>query len=791
MSSSDKIFRPFADDPDAENSADATSIATRNLLDDIYVPAEDNAQFRNYWRAVRKYLWLILAVLSLVTVLMTIYMARKPDIYEAYAQVQIDVESNPSFGTSKSGSILVSGGSDPAYFNTQLRVLTSSGLLGRVVETLDLENNKAFRQRGQQDATIWQSVMRMVGVGQNTKTPNRAESPDNELLTVSVAPATSRSDLEEAERVAPYVEAIRRNLKVEPYKEARAPSKDTRLIELRYQHANPLIAAKIVNTILETFTLSNLEKKTETNTSAGEFLEKRIAELQSQIRSGEERLANYAANNEILTLDPNQNTVVERLNAINRQLLDAENQRKEAQAAYQARLTPGAVEAQADSTDRLTGDAESKLAVLQQRREELLVEDTEESPVVRAIDRQIALLQTQITSTRKRAISNVVTNLDTRYREAFTREQSLRSAFDQQRNETLAQNKAAINYRIIQQEVETQKGLLNGLLQRSKENDIMLASLAGTPNNIHVLDYALIPKRPIGPQRWLSVGLVSGVALALSIGLAIFLGYLDDSVHSSDEVERMLHLPALAVVPTVGGSSQRRLLSGIGIPLRIRQRKGLTPLVNDDVRSPLAEAYRRLRTSILLSTAGQPPKTLLVTSSLPDEGKTTTAANIALTLAGSGDKVLIVDADMHRPSLQSVFNTDNYVGLSSCLVKQLDEAELFASIKQYEDTTLHVLTAGPIPPNPAELLGSPQMHELVAKLEATFDYIVIDSPPITYFTDGVLLTAVVDGVLLVVNSGTTSRAVVQRSRKVLRDVNARVFGVVLNNVDLKPQDYSY
>lgn len=790
MNGSNKLFKPFADDPDSDGQVE-TNLATRNLVDYLYPGVENNAQLRNYWRAIRKHIWLILATVLLVTALMIVYMARKPDIYEAYAQVQIDVENNSAFGTSKSGPILVSSGSDPAYFNTQLRVLNSSGLLGRVVETLDLQHNQAFRQRGAQSLSTTESVLRMLGARQIDKRRNPAQTSEQRLSTATVAPAASRSNLEEAERVAPFVEAIRRYLRVEPVKESRAPSKETRLIELRYQHSNPDIAAKIVNTIVETFALTNLEKQTETNTSAGEFLQKRIAELQGDIRSGEERLARYADSNQILSLNPQQNTVVDRLVALNNQLLAAENARKEAEAIYKSRLTPGAAEAEADSGSR-SDAAESKLGQLQQRREELLVEDTEESPTVVAIDRQIAVLQKQITDSRQRAIAVVVTNLDTNYRAAQAREQALRSAFEQQRDETQVQNRAAINYRIIEQEVETQKELLGGLIQRSKENDIMLASLAGTPNNVRVLDYALVPKNAIGPKRWLNVGMVSAVALVLSIGLAIFLGYLDDTVHSSDEVESMLHLPALAVVPAVGGFGNRRLLTGIGKPLHLgKRRKSETPLVTADPRSPLAEAYRRLRTSILLSTAGHPPKTLLVTSSLPDEGKTTTAVNMALTLANSGDKVLIIDADMHRPSLQVVFKTDNYAGLSSCLVKEPDEAELNLSIKQYEDTSLHILTAGPVPPNPAELLGSQQMHDLVGRLEEAFDYIVIDSPPITYFTDGVLLTAVVDGVLLVVNSGSTSREIVQRSCKVLRDVNARVFGVVLNNVDIKSQEYSY
>ncbi|MGH9943334.1 MAG: GumC family protein [Pyrinomonadaceae bacterium] len=754
---------------------------------------EDGARLREYWHSVRKHVWLILTLVLLVTAGTFTYMARKPDIYEAQAQVQVDLESNPAMGATKSGPIMLSNTvNDPAYFNTQLRILTSSGLLGRVVKTLDLEHNREFRA-GTGKVSTWQNMLRMVGLGGPPPKPAApaADPSDKQSLTVSLAPATLQADLVEAERLAPYVEGLKRSLKVEPVRESRLASRETRLIDIRLTHTNPQFAAKVVNTIVDTFALANLEKKTETNTSAGDFLQKRVAELQSQIRGGEERLMNYAASHEILSLDSTTNTVVERLTGLNKQLLEAENTRKLAEAAYQARLAPGAAEAMADSTSRQTTDAEIKLAHLQQQREELLVENTEESPPVVAIDRQVALLQKQIVETRQRAVEVALTNLETGYREAAGREQSLREAFNKQRGETLAQNEAAINYRIIQQEVETQKGFLNGLLQRSKENDVMLAALAGTPNNIHVVDYALLPKRPVGPRRWLGVVLAFVLSLTLSVGFAIFLDQLDTSVRSTDEVERVLQLPALTVVPAIGGSGTRRLLLSAFNDRKSRRDKSETPLVLDDPRSPLAEAFRRLRTSVLLSTAGHPPKTILVTSSMPDEGKTTTAVNMALTLASAGDKVLIIDADMHRPSLHNVFKMENGNGLSAALVSEIDEIRLFDMIRRHEQDNLYVMLAGAIPPNPAELLGSKQMKSLMDMLESSFTYIIIDSPPISYFTDSVLLTSVVDGVLLVVNSGKTSRDIVRRSRKVLKDVNARVFGVVLNNVELKPHDYSY
>jgi capsular exopolysaccharide synthesis family protein len=214
-------------------------------------------------------------------------------------------------------------------------------------------------------------------------------------------------------------------------------------------------------------------------------------------------------------------------------------------------------------------------------------------------------------------------------------------------------------------------------------------------------------------------------------------------------------------------------------------------LMNVDGRSPLAEAYRHLRTSVLLSTAGRAPRSLLVTSSLPGEGKTTTAVNTAVSLAQTGASVVIIDADMRRPRLQSIFDLHGTEGLSSILSSETDESEMLGLVRTDETTGLNVLTSGPIPPNPAELLGSDQMRRLMATLQAHYTHVVIDSPPISSFTDGVLIASMVDGVLLVVHGGRSSRHIVRRSKQLLSDVGAKVFGVVLNNVNLQSHDYYY
>ena len=801
MNESTILSRPSAASPANEqmvlqraNGGDATP-ALSHVAYPYDREGEQGSNLLDYWRIVRKHIWFIIGISVLIPTLVAVYLIRKPDIYEAQVRIQVDLENaNPLLGgMSKNSSVILNNETnDPAYFNTQLQILTGPGLLRRIAKNLDLEHNQDFlRDYPSKDKSMWLDIRRLLGLKSDSKSKT---STSDALPVTSSGSTTLAQELAEAEHLSDYVEDLQSTLRVEPVKESRLTVRETRLIDITYRHTDSHLAAKIVNTVADTFVLQNKEKKTETSGSTSSYLDKRIAELQSNIRSKEEELINYAKSHQILSLDANQNTVVERLEGLNKQLLVAENERKLAESAYQASLQPGAAEALAEAgsggtevpaSAKITTEAELKLADLKQKRAELLVENTEKWPAVREIDKQIAVREKQMSDTRTRATRVVTTNLGTRYRQALATEEALRKSYNQQRSETLTQNEAAVNYRIIQQEIETNKTLLDGLLQRTKENDVVMA---GTPNNIRVVDYAIAQKIPVGPRRTLIVGISLLLSLCFGIGLVFFIEYLDDSVRSTEDVENFLHLPSVAMIPQVGVVKQKRLLSltpkngALDSPNGSRSRQEVL-LGGVDKRSPMAEAYRHLRTSILLSTAGRPPRTLLVTSSVPSEGKTTTAVNTAISLAQTGAKILIIDADMRRPRLHSIFNLKNDNGLSTLLSREAAQDEISSAIQRDEESGLFILTAGPVPPNPAELIGSEQMLKLISKVTPNFTHVVIDSPPIAAFTDGVLIAAMVDGVLLVVLSGKSSRKIVLRARKLLQDVGARIIGVVLNKVE--------
>jgi capsular exopolysaccharide synthesis family protein len=745
--------------------------------------SEHVAYLREFWRSLRKHLWLVIGLTLCATAAAAVYHARKPDIYEAKAQVRVDQDTNKAGSAVGSNAPIFVNNSDvldAQYFNTQLQILTGPALLRRVVKLLDLEHNPNFFRSTAENRTVVQSLLHMVGMDKDKDTkPADTSAPiaPMDKAPKIIEPTNVQDRLEEAKRLDRYVRAIIGNIKV-------AQRRDTRLIDISYQHQDPALAAKVVNTIAETYVRANMEGKTGKMDDEGEFLKRRIAELQNELKSDQVKLADYAKREGTLALENKaQDVVVDRLNALNHELVLAENARRLAEAQYRVGAEQNVAEA---NTAKDIEPLEVRREELSREREKLRVLYKDNFFKIQEYTVQIDAIDKQIAELRKRKTSDTQTSLEAAYRQALQREQQLREAFQKQMAETRSQNEVAINYRLIQQEIDTKNKLLDDLVQKDKQLDM---ARAGNANNIAVQEYGLTPNNPIGPKRTQGILLAFLLSFGFGIGLARLLDYLDTTVRTVQDIEKHLRLPVLSLIPSVGG--WRRIAPSTAL----QKANGGPPaeelLIRSDMRSPLAETYRQLRTSILLSTAGRAPKTLLVTSSQASEGKTTNAVNVAYTLTQTGAKVLIIDADMRRPRLHSIFQMDNSRGLSTVLSSEMTEAEVLSIIPQYENTGVYVLPSGPLPPNPSELLSSEAMRRLIDMLDDVFTHIVIDSPPITLVTDSVIVGSMVDGVLLVVQGDRTSRDMVRRSQRLLYEVGARIFGVILNNVNVKPEDYYY
>ena len=765
-------------------------------------------QFVTYWRIIRKRFWLVIGIAVLLTTAAAIYMARKPDVFEAKARVQVDSEQvNQDLVTNERR--LPVNNQDAAYFNTQLQLLTSESLLRRVVKDFSLDTNPEFlKAKKESSVSPLRAILKAAGLAGGT-TKKSDDGVDEIAVSPSSSVATSE-EIAEAVRLAPFVDIIKKNLGVEPIRESRGTTKETRLIEIAFRNTDPDLAALIVNGVSEVFAKINQEKRTGTNKETNEFLEKRIADLQTDIKNSENKLVQQTKGEGILKTGENDTIVLNRLSGLNKQLLDAENERKNAQAEYDSvSNSKDRLQSLADAeilrytTDRdaaiqaLINKTQEKITDLNARKVQLLEEYLENAPEVKEVDKQIASLKKDLTEAtrgnkdnldtfRKKTTQDIINNLKTKFIKAKAQEDSIKAAYEAQYNEAQGQNQSAVSLRLLEQEIETKKGFVKNLIDQQRENDVLAA---GTDNNITVAEIALPPDVPVAPRRLTTVVGALFLSTLFGMGLALFLEYLDDTVRTTEEVETLLQLPALAAIPRIDSLPKRKLLLVGGDE---KGPKGTTDLlIHNDSRSSLAEAYRQLRTSILLSTAGRAPKSLLITSSLPAEGKTTTAVNTAISLAQTGAKVLIIDADMRRPRLHSIFNISNAGGLSTLLSTELTDENLIDVISYDEESKLNLLTSGPVPPNPAELIGSEQMANLLKKLQTHFTHVVVDSPPIASFTDGVLIASMVDGVILVVNSGRSSRQIVRRSKQLLQDIGVKIFGVVLNNVDLKSKDNYY
>lgn len=756
-------------------------------------PVEDDEKrlIRALFSTLRKHWFLIVGLNLIVTALTIIYVAQEPDYYTAAARIQVNSEINPAagIGSAKNPIIVNNSGADPAYFATQLQILEGSGLMRRVIKTIDLENNEDFLDPQKNNRlSTWQNVKRMFGFYTPTYEEKDEIAAQKTANTLSLSKPDPVSLDKEVERLAPYVGRLKRGLDVSPVFDSRTKMSETRLIDIIYTHQNPVVATKIANAIGDAYVLQNLEQKVQSNASAGDFLQKRIAELQAEIRRGEEQLINYARYNKVIPPDSSQNTIVRRLGELNSELGRAENDRIAAQTAYQAAMQNQMWNTTVESGNSQVLSLESQLNGLRQKLAQLRLEYKDDWYEIVQVKEQIATVEDQLKSLRKRATDIQVAALKERFVEAVEREKLLKESFERQRAEVIKQNEASINYRIIEQEINTNKSLLNGLLQRSRENEVILT---GTPNNVLVLDRALVPRAPAGPDRTRSVFMAFFVSLGMGIGLAFMIEWFNDTINHTEDVENKLGLPLLASIPLAPQGFVQRLSNKFSLRRRNKAPKRIYDLEAFE-KPEFLESYMQLGAYLMLSKAGGPPKTILITSAEEGEGKSVTALNLAYSLAKTKGKVLIIDADLRCPRIHKIKKLDNKIGLTTLLaMNEIDEDLLDQSIQKDPSCNLYIMTAGQHTVNPGNLLSSAEMERLLQILSSNYTHILIDSPPVLYHADSAIISTLVESVIMVVRDGVSSKQIVLKAKNILQKVGARIVGVVLNGVPIRRPHYYY
>ena len=731
--------------------------------------ANEPTQLRDYLFVILKRKWLILSLCLVVTSLVAIQMFRQPSIYQAETTIRIEQRKSSVLQTDK----LVINQNDPNFWGTQLKLLESPALARQVALTLDLQHNPDFFS-SQSQGGFFAALRRMISGDQRRTKATPAPPSKLELVSEAQLRDEPLTDEEKA-ALEPYEDTIIGNEDIEGIL-------NTNLFVIKYRHHDPEIAQKVANTLAEVFQNSNLERSSMNTSKQETALLKEIGDLQFRVKHDTEVLFNYARENNLSpTNNPARDVEGQRFANLSNQLLAAEGELKTAEAVYNTAKNasdPFAVPEVLKS--EWISKVRNEMSALRDKKDALLYTYTKEWPEVKKIDATLKLKEAEL----QLAVKQQIDALKSRVESARANEASIRKMYLKQRGTTDTQTRAQIEMAAYTQKLETDKQYLNTLQQRLREIQVTTGDRG---NEVSIENPSRIPKVPIGPARMRNVIIALLLSLVAGIGLAFLLDFLDDTVKSIDDIDRYVHLPALALIPASRSTGGR--LKGLSPAASPGPSETTALAMVDDVRSPIAEAYRHLRTSLLLSSAGQPPKTILVTSSQPSEGKTTTGINTAFMLAQTGAEVLIIDCDLRRPRLHAQFEISNAKGLTTWLSGEKDLDGLLYSFPKTPN--LKILTSGPVPPNPAELLGSDEMRRLLSLLGERFAHIIIDSPPAISFTDASILSTMVDGVILVVHGGRSSRAVVRRAKQQLVDVGAHIFGVVLNNVRMETQDYYY
>lgn len=689
------------------------------------------AYLRAYFQILRKRLWTVLTVTFVLATGAAIISFKMLPVYEATARVAVEAEAPQIQSLSDMSRQLPT---DDAFLLTQVNVLRSDNLAWRTIQQLRLGEIPEF--------ALPAKVKKAHGVD------------------ASVA-AQSR-----------LIEVFRKHLRVELVR-------FSRMIEVSFESWDPQLAAKVANAMVANYAEYNFHMRYDATRQASEWMEQQLDELKAKVEKSQKAMVDYERDNAIVNISEKQTVAEQRLADLSKDLTNAQSDRMGKESLYESvrsNESQVALIAQNELLQRL----EEKNADLKAQYVDALGQSGPNFPKVVRLRDQVNEIQSIIDRERKRILARARND----YQASVGREKLLSLAVAKEKADVGKLSQLLIEHNLLKREFETNQQLYADLLRRLKDATVS-AGLKAT--NVQVVDQALVPAVAVRPKRLLNIFLGLAAGLLLGVVLAFVQEGMDNSVKTVEDIERLIGTPALAVVPAANPISPRSFW--------LRSGKDESPAPGGDVAlvvlqnptSAMAESYRTLRTAILLSSAPHPPQALLVTSAQPGEGKSCTCLNLALGLAQRGNPVLIIDADMRRPAIGPRLSLPQEKGLSTFLsgAHGLDMA-----LCQVESVpNLWAIPSGPRPPNPAELLSSSSMEKLLQAMRQRFAHVVVDSPPLLWVTDATILSALVDGVVLVAESGVTARGALLRAQRILQNSGAKILGTVLNKMDLRHDGY--
>ena len=690
---------------------------------------EAKIDLRSYWRTVRKRWPFVVLSMIIATVIAFVYTYREAKVYEASCQIIIDGQPPQILPGSKDVVEMGTGSfwGNKEFYETQYRIIQSTNVGQRTAEKLGLQYDPDY-----------------LG----------AMGPNHDLVALGRAVASQLSV---------------------------KPLKDSRLATITVTDGKPQRAALIANTVADTYIEYNLDYKLEGARSAMAWLAEQESDLKRQLEESELKLYQFKKDRNLLavSLDDKQSMLSSNLASVNQKLTDLRITRLQLEAKRrmieQAREDISARETLPELRDSPTiGPLRQAFTQFSKEYADLSTKYGPEHPRMKSLQGQMEVVR----KAYEKEIDAALTTFEKLYQEAIDNERGLKAMMEQQKNEAIELSKIEIEYRPLLRASQQNDKMYGLISTRQKEIDITGPMKT---NNVRVLERAVVPGAPIRPKpiQNLLMGLMFG--LGTGVALAFAIETLDNTLKTQADVEQFLGVPVLGLVPVIGSTGEPTDTVGDNV----RQRDMGVFL---DPKSVAAECCRSIRTNILFMSPDRPIRTMVVTSPSPQEGKTTTAVNLGVTMAEAGGRILLIDTDMRRPRLHRSFGVGNQLGISTVIV---GKTTLEDAIKHTDVPNLDVLTCGPVPPNPSELLHTDRFAAILADCAKLYDRIILDSPPTSAVTDPAVLGNLVDGVILVIKAGETTRDAAIHSRRQLMSAKARMVGVVVNAIDFSNPAYGY
>jgi polysaccharide biosynthesis transport protein len=739
-----------------------------------HAPARE-LDLQNYVRILFKYRFLIGAVTAISVFGAFLYGMLATPLYTADVSLKVGLYQPVLPGLESERNYLMQT-SGPDFLNTQLEMITSLTLADHVLSDPAVE--RALGDLLEERPSLISSVISGIkGIFSGSGDGEGSDTTYNHPL--------------------PQLQSYIKLLRVSPVRR-------TSMIKLGAVTHSATLSQLIANTHAKAFIEFVRDQRQQVTMENMVFLKEQAEELAQKVSLVERNLAQYAEDNSIVALNEGENITVRRMGELNDLLTQAVAKRIKSEAAFRSSETKTNLNAAAYGDDGMN-DVKKQLEEAQAEYAMLSEKFTPEYPKMQQLGSRIKTLKSQMSGERERSVAS----LEVLYKADLQSEEELKKQLEIQKSKTFELSRSQVQFNVMKREYESLKDLHQTVLRELKQAQVNSQNVA---TNVSLVDQAPVPNRPSSPRKLLTILLAGIFGPLLGIILACAAELLDNTVKTPEEVFRVLRMPALGIIPSFRPEVENPTGANQVIQLSEKQvlgdgQKNLTgssgaqapavkkPVFKDNLitlnlpRSIASEAYRTIRTGILLSAAGKPPKVLLVTSAKKSEGKTTMASNLAVTLAQAGKRTVVIDADLRRPSLSRYFGGDkNVAGLVEYLTGQ---AGIESIVARTPVENLFMIHSGPIPPNPAELLGSQKMAELIAKLSTVCDHVVIDASPVLPVTDPAILSKMVDGVILVLRAHETKRAPAREASRRLQSVGAKVLGVVLNDVDLNSGDYYY